>query len=938
MTNKTNSNIINEHIHALLNIVQNNGDINLSPFDDHLNFDNIITENAHLENEKNITTPYLQLDQNEQPFTMKEIKEFAITNEPNESVTKDPSETANRKNPTNDMEKKLSAPSASDGNTSGKHYHYGVKKSSTPSTFKKYQPPFTKKQTNFIQNPDDENMEKTNQLDNLIISLLNNKNKMEKDTQNPGTQHQHKSSTDMNKHNDITDTEELQYLNTETKNINETTKKSNENPYNNGTDTSTPTDTLIIKNTIPPTNVKEYLYPIQKGNLYSLQSVRDLTTTDNDNHIQTVTTHNEDQIIDLITDNNNKNNNLNHHTYTGNNLNNDEPDTSSIVTPHNTNHHTYRPGNKPIPLSNISAMSKDFKSNYNKEDEKNNHKTNQKTIINPYKKNHQLTLNTNDKQINTIQEKEEQFSLHRNNVDDTILLNIQSPIHQLTHYLQTSDNPNNNNKKTPKLTPDLECLRTVIMSQHNALSQHIIDLGTTCLKYTNTIEKKKDSSTKLINDGIIPRSLRIKCDLITSPDYEGNPNFIQLKQELQTAVSQFMNTGLDIMKKWSIINIDLLIKDRCNNVMKIAITILNGLYSYWEDVTGPANWPNDIKKNVLLLILKIYFETDYIPNTTKITDFFEIPPSEILLICSKIITKNPDDIYNQSVLVAMDQIQLNFSNHNSEQLYILQETLKSFDSILKATTIQLWKTNLQHQREIHASIKFKAKMEAERISSATTATEKAIHKAIETIDSNNNANRITELRIHNLEKQLSHQKQTSNEIINELKRQNKREGSTQIPYNIPKNPFTQKKRDNPFHHPQYKNYNTEPYSPHKKRRGVQWDNNNTEITEYNPSTMPFQTFSHSKLLQSYQQKSDTKPPSKENPIQINPFSATPPQTTPFRFIPLPSTPTTNNHSQVHPNLISNNPFLNPRPISQNTIQRYQGGRLRGDRRGTRQKP
>jgi len=102
--------------------------------------------------------------------------------------------------------------------------------------------------------------------------------------------------------------------------------------------------------------------------------------------------------------------------------------------------------------------------------------------------------------------------------------------------------------------------------------------------------------------------------------------------------------------------------------------------------------------------------------------------------------------------------------------------------------------------------------------------------------------------------------------------------------------------------------------------------------------MPFQTFSQSKLLQSYQHKTDTKPPSKENPPHINPFSATPPQTTPFQFIPYPSTPTIHNHTQVQPNLILNNPFLNPRLTSQNTIQRYRGGRPRGDRRGTKQKP
>jgi hypothetical protein len=67
----------------------------------------------------------------------------------------------------------------------------------------------------------------------------------------------------------------------------------------------------------------------------------------------------------------------------GNNPNSDEPDISGIVTPHNTNHHTYRPGNQPIPLSNTSAMSKDFKSNYNKEDEKNNHKKQSKNNHQP---------------------------------------------------------------------------------------------------------------------------------------------------------------------------------------------------------------------------------------------------------------------------------------------------------------------------------------------------------------------------------------------------------------------------------------------------------------------------------------------------------------------------------------------------------------------------
>jgi hypothetical protein len=83
---------------------------------------------------------------------------------------------------------------------------------------------------------------------------------------------------------------------------------------------------------------------------------------------------------------------------------------------------------------------------------------------------------------------------------------------------------------------------------------------------------------------------------MTSPDFENNPYYITLKKELQTAVSQFITTGMEIMKKWSIINVKPLIKDRCNNFMKKAISILDGLYSYWENVIGPANWTNDVKR------------------------------------------------------------------------------------------------------------------------------------------------------------------------------------------------------------------------------------------------------------------------------------------------------------------------------------------------------
>jgi hypothetical protein len=40
------------------------------------------------------------------------------------------------------------------------------------------------------------------------------------------------------------------------------------------------------------------------------------------------------------------------------------------------------------------------------------------------------------------------------------------------------------------------------------------------------------------------------------------------------------------MKEWSLININLIIRDKCNNIMQKAINILDGIYLYWENIVG----------------------------------------------------------------------------------------------------------------------------------------------------------------------------------------------------------------------------------------------------------------------------------------------------------------------------------------------------------------
>jgi hypothetical protein len=258
------------------------------------------------------------------------------------------------------------------------------------------------------------------------------------------------------------------------------------------------------------------------------------------------------------------------------------------------------------------------------------------------------------------------------------------------------------------LPPDLEVLRSVIMSQHTALEPHIKELGRICLDFTINIEKKKQSSIKLMTDNHIPCSLRIKCELTTSPSYENNPDYIELKRELNEAVSDFTRKDLHIMKKWSNINITLLTKDRCFNIMKKAIPIMDGIFTYWVEVFQPLPWPTMVKNNPVLFLSKIYFGTDYAEDTEKTLQYFKLSPAEILLCIAKILTKNNGDTYNTTLI---DSIDLNFLEHTNENnLIIINETLTAFDNIIRATTITLWDDNQKKSRLAEASQKLNANL------------------------------------------------------------------------------------------------------------------------------------------------------------------------------------------------------------------------------------
>jgi len=494
-------------------------------------------------------------------------------------------------------------------------------------------------------------------------------------------------------------------------------------------------------------------------------------------------------------------------------------------------------------------------------------------------------------------------------------------------------------KRQITLPTNLESLHTVIMSQHNALESPIKNLGNICLNFTQMIEKKKDSSLALLKDERIPRSLRINCELTTSPSYENDPNYITLKQELQTIVNNFKTQGLDVMKRWSLYNIELLIKDRCHNILEKALHILDGLRTYWEDILYPIQWPEEVKNQPLLLLILIYFNTELIKESNQIINFLELSKEEILFIATKISTKQDN---KDTITSYINNINLDFLNDpEPKHIMLITETLNSWNAILNATTVNLWQDYTLKTRQSEASQKLRAKMESEQIKSATTATSKAITKAMDNIKTLTDTNLTTEFRINNLERIAHHQKQTTNEILNNIKsRQYKSQqknsvGSHTGSMTAPQNLQTAHIKDvvdltmTQSQSPERETI----FQQSKKRKTVQWEHTPTTISQYNPFSTPRQTFTHTKNNLS---NTIPNPFGNNNPQSSRiTFSHSKTLTTPPLYKPAPipqiSSPFQNINPSTHTSIM--NPF--------NTSIRKRGshgGRYNGNRRGTYKTP
>jgi len=331
-------------------------------------------------------------------------------------------------------------------------------------------------------------------------------------------------------------------------------------------------------------------------------------------------------------------------------------------------------------------------------------------------------------------------------------------------YLKKEFKPTINSFELP---PELKKLQPLIMSQHEAFSTLIKDLGNITLTLSKIIEKKKESYNLLKNDKKIPRSLRIKCELTTSPYYENDPDFLNLKDKLKEKVRTFMEEGTEIITEWANINIQRLLKDRCHDILIKALNILKGLTTFYAEIIGTPQWKSiPSSKYIPLFLLKFYFSNEYI-DTTDIVNFLEIPVENILITITKLLTDATSDADAELILSTIDFDNIDPDDPIQEEF--LSETLTCFDDILRGTTINLWLQHKDEDKQTIAAQNLKSQMKTLEIANATLSTAFAIAKATENDNTANSQQQISNLRISNLEKAIKRQEQKSNVIFKEIK-------------------------------------------------------------------------------------------------------------------------------------------------------------------------
>jgi len=320
------------------------------------------------------------------------------------------------------------------------------------------------------------------------------------------------------------------------------------------------------------------------------------------------------------------------------------------------------------------------------------------------------------------------------------------------------------------LTQELEPLRSLILSQHEVFTEPIKDLGNTNLFLTKIIEKKKNSYNQIKNQNKTPRSLRIKCELTTSPSYAEDEDFLKYKEELQAIISDFTEKGTNVMASWAEKNIKLLTLDRCSDLLSKALQILDDLCSFFMETIGTPNLPSLPSKHCTTLFLwKLYLSNEFI-EIDDLIEYLGLPQETILTIGAKIITKVTSDDEANSILRPIKLSDINPDDETHESFF--SETLTIFHQILYITTVEIWKAHTERNKLTSAALNLKTKRKSLEVFNITASTATAIAKAQDNINGTQIQNLNSSIRITNLEKSFRKQEQKTDKLVKSIHTKN----------------------------------------------------------------------------------------------------------------------------------------------------------------------
>jgi hypothetical protein len=497
-----------------------------------------------------------------------------------------------------------------------------------------------------------------------------------------------------------------------------------------------------------------------------------------------------------------------------------------------------------------------------------------------------------------------------------------------------------------ELPSDLALLRPLIMSQPKAFTPYLTELGNINLTMSKLIEKKKDSFKSLTLHGKIPRSLRLKCELSTNQEYSTHPTFVRLKEDLHSAVQEFIATGTKIMIDWAETNINLLQQDRCHKILKKALKILGGLTSYYSEVIYTPLWPSVTPKLHATFLFKLYLSNTFI-DCTEVINYFSLPPDMVQNIGTKILIESDSSERADSTIETINLSDANLNNEN--EFTFISETLIAFDQILRITTVDLWHDYNIKAKQISAGLNLSSKMATTATEEATELTASALTRAATLLTHSQEEKTLTNLRINNLEKSLRRQEQKTNEVGNFIKKQNRitpknykgsqPQGSLASPttstLNKPKGPtnnqhmvdLTTDEDDhtllNNYKRKQNRNFTSPPPSKRISRdrsgKSVQWKDIE-QIQHYNPAQPPLPA-----LRQIVHASSLTQP---QNVHMNHSSSLFPPAPLPTPLLAPSQYPSPfgnwNQHYTQTP-IPTQNPFLTQNYNNQNNRQRHPFG-------------